>query len=282
MGAAYIFRLDDITPGMDWDRFWALMQLFQRHCIKPLLGIVPDNRDHTLNRRPPHALFWDTMRQLKESDAIDVAQHGYQHILVHRPNAALLDSDVGIRKAVSEFAGDTLVDQSFRISEGKKILAQRGLKTAYWMAPNHSYDENTLEALRSNGFTAVSDGIALFPYVERDLLFVPQTSWRPRWMPFGVHTICLHTNIITPAQIKELRVFLRRPYCFSRFSDICNARRCSPQSDAVLNFAYAGLYRAAWKLKVRPYVRQRNQSQPAATLSPPGRALRSEPALPQP
>jgi predicted deacetylase len=281
MGAAYIFRLDDITPGMDWDRFWALMQLFRRYGIKPLLGIVPDNRDHNLNRRPPHELFWDTMQDLAKSDEIDVAQHGYQHILVHRPNASLLGPAVGIRKEVSEFAGDPLIDQEFRISEGKNILAQRGLSTPYWIAPNHSFDKNTLQALRSNGFTAVSDGIGLFPYVEHGLLFVPQTSWRARWMPFGVHTICLHTNAITPLQIKELRLFLRRPYCFTRFSDVCREGTRYPTA-AVTNTTYATLYRAAWAIKKRLSIRRHNQPRPVATPSPQRRALQSEPALPQP
>jgi len=281
MSAAYIFRLDDITPGMDWDRFWALMQLFCRHGIKPLLGIVPDNRDHNLNRRPPYGPFWDTMRRLADSDEIDIAQHGYQHILVHRPRAAILGPSVGIRKEVSEFAGDTYVDQAFRISEGKKILAQRGLSTTYWMAPNHSYDENTLKALRNNGFNAVSDGIALFPFVEHDLLFIPQTSWRPYWMPFGVQTICLHTNNITPDRIKGLRVFLRRPYNFARFSHICRDGK-RYQAASVANVAYAALYRTAWSVRRRLPDNQQSRPQPASALSRPEKELRSETALPQP
>lgn len=281
MGAAYIFRLDDITPGMDWDRFWALMHLFRRHGIKPLLGIVPDNRDQNLNRRPPYAPFWDTMRRLVDSDEIDIAQHGYQHILVHRPGAASLGPSVGIRKEVSEFAGDTYIDQAFRISEGKKILAQRGLSTTYWMAPNHSFDGNTLKALRCNGFTAVSDGIALYPYMERGLLFVPQTSWRARWMPCGVHTICLHTNTITPNQIKELRLFLRRPYYFARFKDICRDGN-QYETTTLPNIAYAALYRIAWGVKTRLSAKQQNPVQPVSTLFPSGKALRSETALPRP
>lgn len=280
MNASYLFRMDDITPRMDWNRFWALMQLFRRHAVKPLLGIVPDNRDPNLNRSLPHPHFWETMRQLRESDAIDVAQHGYQHILVHRPKASLLGPSVGIRKEVSEFAGDTYIDQSFRIAEGRRILERYGLASPYWMAPNHSYDANTLRALRDNGFTAVSDGVALFPYSAHGLVFVPQTSWQPRWMPLGVHTICLHTNTITPAHIKQLRVFLRRPFRFARFSETALHWSYSP-AHAIANETYASAYKAMWMVR-RFSANARTRRPPGAGLALPGKTLQSEPALPQP
>jgi predicted deacetylase len=246
--AAYIFRMDDIAPGMDWNRFWALMQLFRRYEIKPLLGIVPDNRDPNLERCSRYPRFWETLRELVEADEIDVAQHGYQHILIHRPKASLLGPSVGIRKEVSEFAGDPYYDQFFRIREGRRILLQQGINTSYWMAPNHSYDTTTLKALRDNGFTTVSDGIALFPFSTNGLVFVPQTSWRPRWMPFGVHTICLHTNTIIPHQVQQLRTFLRRPFHFTRFSAVAHQKTLSPLT-AIANRSYQIAYKTLWTLK---------------------------------
>jgi predicted deacetylase len=217
MSAHYIFRMDDITPTMDWGRFESLMNLFMKNSIKPLLGIVPDNRDPNLNRQCANPRFWDEMRSLHNSDAIDIAQHGYQHTLIPRPGAALLKSHCGTYE-LSEFAGESYHDQVFKISEGQKILHSHGISTSYWMAPNHSFDQTTLRALSDLGFTAVSDGVSLFPYTSCGLVFVPQQTWRPRWMPLGVQTICLHSNTITPSEVKGLRVFLRRPYAFSRFS----------------------------------------------------------------
>jgi predicted deacetylase len=245
MNTKYLFRMDDITPGMDWNRFWALMQLFRRHDIKPLLGVVPDNRDPNLERCPHYPRFWETLRGLVESDAVDIAQHGYQHTLTHRPHASILGSSVGVRKEVSEFAGDPFYDQDFRICEGRRILQHHGISTSYWMAPNHSYDNTTLRALHHNGFTAISDGIALFPFSSDGLTFVPQTSWRPRWMPLGVHTICLHTNEITPQHVKELRVFLRRPFQFTRFSSVATQTSLS-SAHAAANHSYQLAYKAIW------------------------------------
>jgi|GEM_PF-374324 len=252
MSAAYLFRLDDITPEMDWERFWALMRLFLRHSIKPLLGVVPDNRDPNLIRQSSRADFWEILRTLKNSDSIDIAQHGYQHILVHRPGAALIGPAYGIKKEVSEFAGDPFNDQIFRIREGLRIIKSNGLDTTTWMAPNHSYDRNTLKALRENKFTAVSDGVALFPYRSDGLIFIPQTSWRPRWMPLGVHTICIHTNSITPSEVKRLRIFMRRPLNFTRFSEVVSRYKDIQDSalttSALANAAYDLSYRSAWSV----------------------------------
>ena len=41
-------RLDDITPDMDWERFLACKEILDRHGIRPLIGVVPDNRDDLL------------------------------------------------------------------------------------------------------------------------------------------------------------------------------------------------------------------------------------------
>ncbi|MBO5623235.1 MAG: DUF2334 domain-containing protein, partial [Butyrivibrio sp.] len=37
-------RMDDITPDMDWDKFLRFKSLLDEHGIKPLIGVVPDNR----------------------------------------------------------------------------------------------------------------------------------------------------------------------------------------------------------------------------------------------
>ena len=38
-------RLDDITPDMDWERFLKFKALLDRYQVKPLIGVVPQNRD---------------------------------------------------------------------------------------------------------------------------------------------------------------------------------------------------------------------------------------------
>lgn len=219
MSTTYIFRMDDISPTMNWERFNALLGLFIANNIKPLLGIIPENRDPRLMLTPPRSNFWQTMRTLVKEDLVDIAQHGYQHILEPRYTAKL-PSYLYPRRPYSEFAGDPLELQIEKILRGKKILASEGLETAYWMAPNHSLDATTLEALRLTGFTAATDGITHSPFTDNSILFIPQQTWRPRWSPGGIQTICLHSDNITIEEIRGIRHFLRGPHHVSRFSSV--------------------------------------------------------------
>lgn len=257
--ARYVFRMDDITPTMDWQRFWALLRLFQRYHVKPLLGVVPENRDRSLDLQDHHPQFWEIMNLLVERNSVDIAQHGYQHILEQPAH----DTDHNGRSAEpprrSEFAGYSFQEQLEKIQNGREILRARGLKTDYFFAPNHSFDFTTLRALRAAGFTAVSDGCALRPYQDRGLVFVPQQLWQPRWMPTGVFTICLHSNEITPAHIRAIRRFLRTPARISSFSH--EVRTYTPQPlEGLHNSVFWGLYSGARLL--RHALQKRHSSTP--------------------
>lgn len=242
MRARYVFRLDDITPTMDWGRFWGLMALFRRSKVRPLLGIVPDNLDQALVRQRPRRDFWQTLRQLRDEGLVDVAQHGYQHTLSFRPGLQLIGRAFGI-KEFSEFAGDSYSSQLCRIDEGYKILDSHGLATPYFMAPNHSFDVNTLRALAACGFRAITDGVSLFPVCMHGIICVPQQLWRPRVLPFGSITICLHTNDMGPRAVAQVREFLRRPLRFSSFAAEASGASSSLATkvgNASFMLAYAG------------------------------------------
>jgi predicted deacetylase len=215
--ARYIVRLDDITPTMRRATFWSVMDTLLRNGIKPLLGVVPDNQDEHLNYESPMQDFWQIMREFKSKDLADIAQHGFQHTLTPRNKPSLLGPVHRLRNQ-SEFVGDSFEVQATRIAAGKRVLSQEGLETTFWMAPSHSFDRNTLRALRASGFTALSDGLALFPFRYRDLIFIPQQIWRPRPIPLGVITLCLHTNNISADEIRALRALVRGPAQFSSFS----------------------------------------------------------------
>jgi len=206
MGARYVWRMDDITPGMNWARFWAFIELFRTHGVKPLLGIVPENRDPNLCPEPEHPDFWHRLRDLGSSGAVEFAQHGYQHRYVSTA-PGLLTAAMRL-KSHSEFAGLPFAEQERKIRLGRETLQREGIFTDAWIAPAHSFDRMTLQALARSGFRLVSDGIGLYP-VERDgLIFVPQQFWRPRRMPFGVVTICLHTNHADEDDYRSVDAFL--------------------------------------------------------------------------
>lgn len=63
------------------------------------------------------------------------------------------------------------------------------------MAPSHSFDTNTLKALKTLGFEAITDGYGLYPYNIEGITLVPQLLGKPlKLVAFGVQTICLHIN----------------------------------------------------------------------------------------
>ena len=84
----YLLRFDDICPTMNW-RVWAEIEtvLVQRQ-LKPLLAVVPDNRDPGLQVDSPAGDFWDRARVWQER-GWTIALHGFQHRYVSR-NAGMV------------------------------------------------------------------------------------------------------------------------------------------------------------------------------------------------
>lgn len=191
-----LVRLDDITPDMDWDRFYQLKEMFDQYGIKPLLGIVPDNQDTKLHKQDAREDFWDVMLSLQKNGWV-LSQHGYQHIYVNHEGGLLK-----INKN-SEFAGLPLQEQQEKLSKGKQILKQHGIETDIFMAPSHSYDKTTIEALKKTGFQYVTDGYGCRTYQYKGIGFVPCTLTRYQSRK-GVDTICIHANTMTEQMVRQL------------------------------------------------------------------------------
>lgn len=195
------FRLDDITPDMNWDTFYQLKSVFDKYHIKPLLGVVPDNRDDSLKRGALCADFWKVIRQLQE-DGWLIAQHGYRHQYCSN-NKGLLRL-----KEVSEFAGLTYEEQKEKIRRGSKILQKNGIYVTIFMAPGHTFDKNTLKALKENGFLYITDGYSTQLYQRNGIIHIPSRTSTPQ-ISRGVDTICLHTNHMNTKDIAEIEAFIR-------------------------------------------------------------------------
>jgi hypothetical protein len=53
MSARYILRFDDICPTLNWDLWAGVEEVLLRTRIRPLLAVIPDNRDESLRIRSP-------------------------------------------------------------------------------------------------------------------------------------------------------------------------------------------------------------------------------------
>ena len=196
-----MIRLDDITPDMNWERFYRAKEIFDRYQICPLIGVVPDNRDTTLHKEGNRDDFWNVIYQLQQSGWA-VAQHGTYHCYVTEDSGIL-----GINP-FSEFAGLSYEVQLDKLQTGRRILEENGIRTDIFMAPGHTYDRNTLKALAECGFRVITDGLSSKPYLEEGILCIP-CRLRGFKAPKGMDTVCLHTNLMGEQEMEELEAFCK-------------------------------------------------------------------------
>jgi|APSaa5957512535_1039671.scaffolds.fasta_scaffold195956_1 predicted deacetylase len=217
MGAKYFFRLDDIMPSMDWEKFWKYINLFSEHGVKPLLGIIPDNKDESIEVNPKNPQFWGIIKKLADNNKIDIAQHGYQHKLFQDKGKSL--RFVSTIPQNTEFSGLSKKIQYDKILKGKNILESHGLQTKIWMPPAHTLDDITIDVLKELGFIMITDGNTLFPFKYKDLLFIPQQYERPRKMYCGTFTFCIHINNSSDLLFESTNKLLKSKVRCVSFSD---------------------------------------------------------------
>jgi len=213
--AKYFFRLDDIAPNMNWTNFSRIRDIFKRYGIKPLFAIIPDLKDSKLLNFELNSGFWNVVGELL-SDGWIAGQHGYQHFA---------KGDGGILKIHSngEFGGLDFESQKIMIISGKEILEKNGVNPEVFIAPRHSFDQDTIEALKINKFNFISDGIALYPFKKWGIIWLPQILWRPRKGLPGMITIALHSNTMTEKDFENLEKFIERnPNKIGDFAELVN------------------------------------------------------------
>jgi len=214
----YLFRLDDINPEMNQENFDYCISLCAKYKHKPILGVIPDNKDNNLKNGTIDPFFWEKISNLIHRNRIIISQHGLNHQYSSSSKALLRKY---IISSDTEFAGFDYSIQYNKIKNGKLILKKHNLETDIFMPPNHSFDRITLRVLFDLNFKYITDGIGLYPYRKNGITFIPQLSGKPRKIPFGMTTICLHTNTMTRKDFVLLEDFLRNTMTFD-FYEINN------------------------------------------------------------
>jgi predicted deacetylase len=200
----FLLRFDDICPTMKWSVWNDVENILIKTCVKPILAVVPDNRDEELILDPPNANFWTRVRAWQER-GWTIGLHGYQHRYVTK------DAGMFGRIARSEFAGLPLDVQEAKLRNALQIFHHESVFPELWVAPAHSFDANTVAALSNVGMRTISDGYDLYPYEDVDgITWIPQQVGRFRNMPFGVWTICHHINDWTPRDVAQFGQDLSR------------------------------------------------------------------------
>lgn len=216
-------RLDDITPDMDYEKFYRMKQLLDTYQIKPLIGVVPFNEDKNLMRNPKREDFAEFLQGLIGEGYV-AALHGYQHLYSSNKGG------IFPLNHFSEYVGIPFEKQDEMIASGKKRLQEWGVETDIFMAPAHTFDGNTLKALKKNGFRYVTDGFGKQPYKRKGLVFLPiaikQSDCNKQSNNYT--TIVFHTNTMEEQEFgKYQKMFEENKEHFISYADYMNLEPCN-------------------------------------------------------
>ena len=184
-----LIRLDDIAENMNWDLMKKSELLFEKYGIKPVLGVIPNNKDNELLSYPKKNDFWQQIRIWKDK-GWEIAMHGSTHVY---DKISKKDDYFG-HGGKSEFCGHPLEIQMSRIKDGLKKFDDEKINIRSFYAPNHTYDENTFTSLKNFEINEVIDGYGLMPYIENDIKFIPQLFYTIFMLPFGIQATQIHLN----------------------------------------------------------------------------------------
>lgn len=198
--------MDDICPQMNWENFKRYEILFDKYNIKPIIGVIPKNEDKSISfsNQVNEEDFFKKIKKLKKNNWT-IAQHGFEHKCSKKLGGGILNIS-----NKSEFAKLSFKTQFEKLEKGLKIMKKNKLQTNVFMTPSHSFDENTLKVLEKLKFEFITDGFELYPNKKNNLTFIPQLLSFPIKLPFGVQTICIHSNKINEESFEKLEKFLSK------------------------------------------------------------------------
>lgn len=230
----YILRLDDASDYSDKDKWDKIELLLNKYNIKPIVGVIPENLDKSfLEKYKKNNAFWEKVNDWEKKGWI-IAMHGYQHQYI------TADGGINPVQKRSEFAGLSLKEQIDKISNAKKILNSHNIDPRIFFAPSHTFDINTLEALKKETkINIISDTIANDIYYDNDFFFIPVQSGKVRKLPFKTVTFCYHPNEMNDSDFIELEKFISKNIKKFKELDTENlAKRKKNVYDKMLSFIY--------------------------------------------
>lgn len=200
-----LIRIDDVCENMNWNLMSKLESLFDNYSIKPVLGVIPNNRDEDFLSFPRNDNFWDQVRKWQVK-GWEIVQHGDTHIY---DRLCSKKSDYFEYGGGSEFFGHPLNVQEKRIKNGLEKFKREKINIRSFFAPNQTYDENTFIALKNCGISEVIDGYGLMPYTEKNIKFIPQLFEKVVLLPFGIQSTKLHLHIWDENDYKKFENFIK-------------------------------------------------------------------------
>lgn len=201
----YLIRLDDACPTMDAKKWQRMEDILDRYGVRPMVGIIPNNNDPKQKIDAEDPIFWNKVDNWVKKQWT-IALHGYDHCYISE------DGLNGLNPLWprSEFAGVSLEKQMEKIRNGVKIFRSHGIDPMYFFAPSHTYDKNTLKALKEeSNIRVISDTVATKPYKDGDFTIIPQLGGHCAEMIIsGIWTFCLHPSAMSDENFVATENFL--------------------------------------------------------------------------
>lgn len=194
----FIIRLDDACPTMNEENWMKIEKLLNKYNIKPIVGVIPDNKDEAFNYQKIEA-FWEKYPKKWQENGWIIAQHGCYHKYDY------------INNIRTEFYGKSFKEQEKLISDGLKKLNSHKIYPKCFFAPNHTFDDTTIDVCtKLKCFEFISDGYAFYPYSYKGMLFFPSVFDTPHKISSsGIFTFVYHPNTITDNKLEKLENFIK-------------------------------------------------------------------------
>tara|TARA_B100001996_G_C18564399_1_gene555905 strand:+ start:215 stop:976 length:762 start_codon:yes stop_codon:yes gene_type:complete len=201
----FLIRIDDITDTMNWVMMNRCEKLFDDLKIKPLLGVIPLNKDLELSKFEKNNDFWDKVLKWQDK-GWEISMHGFEH----KYSINTEKKDYFSYGGMSEFFNLPYELQKEKIEKGLQVFKSKKINIRSFFAPNHTYDKNTFRALKDSGIETVIDGYGLIPYSEHGLNFVPQLFYKLILLPLGVQSSQIHLNNWNEEEFINFKKFINK------------------------------------------------------------------------
>ncbi len=199
----YIMRLDDASPYMDRAKWQTIENILDKYNITPLVGIVPDCKDSIIMHDDYDPDFFAVTVARWKSKNWTIAQHGTTH-------KCYFDKD----GRFTEFNDLPYEEQRKILDEGYFIMCEKNCRPSCFFAPSHNFDSATIKACADSGhYKFISDGVALKPYKENGMAFLPCIFDTPKALPTvrgGEMTFVCHPDTMTTQYPDYLDSFLQQ------------------------------------------------------------------------
>ena len=204
----YLFRIDDICKHTSINKLNKLIDIFIKYEVKPLISVIPDNKDKSIIDQDKEnwlgtKMLWEKIKYLSNELDWPIGVHGLNHECVNIGKSIL----PSIKKG--EFLGLDYETQDKMLKESLHYFQQNNIKPFCWVAPRHLFDAITLKALDKNNLRIISDGYWLYPVTLNKMIFLPQQIATPRKMPIGIWTFCSHLQTMGDTDFELLESFLK-------------------------------------------------------------------------